>query len=166
MRYRSLVVFIAVVGDKSHKSEEIVRPIGILLHLSIHLNIIVLIRISPISVIRSIINVNIMVISHKCDHQDLCMQEELPKNISFGLSESMPLLSVICIHHHDCSTLSAISGGRISRRVVAAKRFIELFLIGPRGRSAYLAHGNTFATRYPNRVYLGPNHIHNIWNEI
>ena len=79
MRYRSLVVFIAVVGDKSHKSEEIVRPIGILLHLSIHLNIIVLIRISPISVIRSIINVNIMVISHKCDHQDLCMQEELPK---------------------------------------------------------------------------------------
>ena len=146
--YSSLVVFIAVVGDKSHKSEEVVRPIGVLLHLSIHLNIIVLIRIFPITVIRSIINVNIMVISHKCDHQDLCTQEELPINISFGLSGSMPLLSVICIHHHDCSTLSAISGGRISRRVVAAKRFIELFLIGPRGRSAYLANTIAIVTKY------------------
>ena len=55
-----------------------------------------------------------------------------------------------------------MSGGRISRRVVAAKRFIELFLIGPRGRSAYLAHGITMVTKYRNRAYLGPNHTYDI----
>jgi len=63
-------------------------------------------------------------------------------------------------------TLSAMSGGRISRRVVAAKRFIELFLIGPRGRSAYLANAIAIVTKYWNRAYFWPNHIHNIWNEI
>ena len=34
--------------------------------------------------------------------------------------------------------LSAILGGRMSRRVVAASLLIELFLIGPLGRSAYV----------------------------
>ena len=35
-------------------------------------------------------------------------------------------------------TLSAMSGGKISIKVVAASLLIELFLIAPRGRSAYV----------------------------
>ena len=82
-----LVVFIAIVGDKSDQGEEIVRTIWVFLHLPVHL--------------------------------------------SMSLSLQSSMIKVF-------NTLSAISGGRISRSVVAARRFIELFLIGPRGRSAYL----------------------------
>ena len=33
-----LVVFIAVVGDKSHEGEEIVRTIWVFFHFAVHLN--------------------------------------------------------------------------------------------------------------------------------
>ena len=82
-----LVVFIAIVGDKSDQGEEVVRTIWVFFHLAVHLN-------------------NIVV--------------------------------VIAIINDPGVTLSAISGGRMSSSVVAARRFMELFLIGPRGRSAYL----------------------------
>ena len=46
-----LVVFIAIVGDKSDQGEEIVRTIWVFLHLAVHLSISLLLRSSMIKVI-------------------------------------------------------------------------------------------------------------------
>ena len=46
-----LVVFIAIVGDKSDKGEEIVRTIWVFLHLPVHLSMSLLLRSSMIKVI-------------------------------------------------------------------------------------------------------------------
>ena len=46
-----LVVFIAVVGDKSHEGEEIVRTIWVFLHLAVHLSIALSLLSSMIKVI-------------------------------------------------------------------------------------------------------------------
>ena len=74
--------------------------------------------------------------SHQCEEvvRTIRILFHLPVDLDIIMRD---IIIHVVINHH-CPTLSAISGGRISRRVVAARRFIELFLIGPRGKSAYL----------------------------
>ena len=79
----------------------------------------------------------VVLISIVGDKSYQCEEVVRTIRILFHLPVDLDIIMRDIINHH-CPTLSAISGGRISSRVVAARRFIELFLIGPRGRSAYL----------------------------